>query len=338
MILVTGGTGLVGAHLLLKLILKKEKVRAIHRSENFEDVKNIFSYYEPKKYLELFDQVKWVKADILDIPALADAFRGAEYVYHCAAIVNFDASEAKLMRKINIEGTANVVNLALSFKIKKLCHVSSIATLDKDLGETEITETSNWNPAIHHSGYAISKYGAEMEVWRAMQEGLSAVIVNPGVIIGSGKWNTGSGRVFSKIDKGLNLYLPKQTGFVGVNDVVKTMTKLMDSSIENEQFILVAENLSFQRIFELVAAELDKPIPKRALKPWMIKLAWIYQSFGSLFGNKKELHKQSAKTLFISETYNNKKIKEELSFEFEPIQNVVAQTADFFKKDKIKLS
>ena len=194
MILVTGSTGLVGAHLLYKLISNNEKVRAIYRNEGkLNNVKKVFSTYIDD-YKNLFENIDWVKADILDIPSLSKAFKGIDYVYHCAAFVSFEPDKYHLLRRTNIEGTANIVNLCISNSIKKLCYVSSIATIGNELNNNPITEDSVWNPEEEHSVYAITKYGAEMEVWRGTQEGVDAIIVNPGVILGVGKtqnyWKT----------------------------------------------------------------------------------------------------------------------------------------------------
>ena len=183
MVLITGATGLVGSHLALHLLENNERIRAIYRTKtSIEKTKSLFKLYGKES---LFEQIEWIEADINDIPSLEIAFKGVEYVYHCAALISFDPKDEKKLRKINIEGTANIVNFCLAFNVKKLCHVSSIAALgDLMEHETLITEETIWNPEKHHSDYAISKYGAEMEIWRGLQEGLPVVIINPGVILG----------------------------------------------------------------------------------------------------------------------------------------------------------
>jgi len=200
MILVTGGTGLVGAHLLYQLALTNDKIRAIHRkNSNLKAVENVFSYYT-NDYKKQFKKIEWIEADIIDVSSLEKAFKNITYVYHCAAIVSFDKKDYQQMRKVNIEGTANIVNFSLAHNIQKFCFVSSIATIEKKAHlpssqreETTqlIDETDEWNTETNNYGYAITKYGAEMEVWRATQEGLDVVIVNPGVILGSGFWHSG---------------------------------------------------------------------------------------------------------------------------------------------------
>ncbi|WP_424492451.1 SDR family oxidoreductase [Salinimicrobium sp. GXAS 041] len=335
MILVTGGTGLVGSHLLLDLMKSGEKVRAIHRkNSDLESVKKVFSHeHSAEEANRLFTKIEWVVADLTDIPSLEKAFTGIKKVYHCAALVSFDPSAYQQLRKANIEGTANIVNLCIKNNIEKLCYVSSIATFDKKLGENVISETSFWNKEENHNIYAITKYGAEIEVWRASQEGVPVVIVNPGIIIGPGFWNSGSGEIFSRINSGLKYHFPKVSGFVGVYDVVKSMRALMSSPIKNEEFIVVSENISFRRIFELTAKYLDKPAPQRELKPWMVAVGWAGQRFLSLFGKKQQLTRHSVKDLYQDSFYSNQKIKEALSFKFEEMDLVIKKTAKIFKEE-----
>ena len=336
MILVTGGTGLVGSHLLLALAKAGESVRAIYRTkESQEHLKKVFSYSiseeEAKKLLE---KIEWIPADITDVTSLKKAFKDVDFVYHCAALVSFDTSQDSRLRKTNIEGTANVVNFCIKNRVKKLCFVSSIATLDKKPGEKFLSETSFWNKEIDHTMYAITKYGSETEVWRASQEGVPVVIVNPGVIIGPGFWDSGSGKIFKKVQDGLKYHFPKTTGFVGVDDVVAIMQKLMALPVKNEEFILVSENLRFREVFEMIAENLGQPAPSKELKPWMVFVGWVWQEVTGLFsGKEKQLNSLSQKSLFEDTFYSNQKISAELSYEFEPIQAVIEKTARDFRKD-----
>jgi len=338
MILVTGGTGLVGSHLLLELVKSGDKVRAIHRKDSdLQAVKHVFSYYIPADEIDfLFSKIEWKEANLNDIPALTGAFTGITTVYHCAALISFDTSDEKALRKINIEGTANIVNLCVAFKIEKLCYISSVAAMDLSLGEKFVTENFTWNQEKYHNGYAISKHGAEIEVWRGTQEGVPAIVLNPGIILGPGFWNTGSGQLFKKIDEGLNYHFPKITGFVGVQDVVKAAVTAMGTGIENEQYIVVAKNLSFKEVMRLVAESIEKPAPKKPLKPWMVFIGWIYQSItSSLFGTKKLINREDHKSLFKHSFYSSKKLKSEFSFEYTPIKEVILETGKIFRKEQL---
>lgn len=328
----------MGSHLLLDLVKAEEKVRAIYReNSNFDVVKKVFAYdHDPAEARELFDRIEWVPAALEDIPKLSTAFYGITWVYHCAALVSFDSAKASLLRKTNIEGTANVVNLCIDLKVKKLVYVSSIATMDLSLGEKYITENFTWHPEKDHTEYAISKHGAEIEVWRASQESVPVVILNPGVILGAGAWDKGSSQIFKKVDEGLNYHFPKTTGFVGVKDVAAAAVTAMNSSVKNEQYIVVAENLSFREVLREVAKSLQKPEPKKELKPWMVYIGWIFQSIASLFGREKLISKGDHKSLFEHTYYSAEKIEEELNFKFTPLSEVIKETGKLYKKDKAR--
>nr|WP_294773602.1 NAD-dependent epimerase/dehydratase family protein [uncultured Flavobacterium sp.] len=328
MILVTGGTGLVGAHLLLHLAESENAIRSIYRNKkNIEKTQSLFRLYQKEA---LFNKIEWVNADIIDIPSLEIAFQNIEYVYHCAALISYDPKDEDQLRKINIEGTANIVNFCLAYNVKKLCHVSSIATLgDLKPYEKEVSETTEWNPEAPHSDYAISKYGAEMEIWRGQQEGLQVVIVNPGVIFGAGFWQQGSGVFFSAVKKGFPFYTKGSTGYVGVTNVVKIMMLLMKSDHNGERFSVIAENLTFQEVIYAIAEKLKAKKPKTEAKPWMLAIAWRLDWFcATFFRTKRRLSKYSVNSLFSAETISNEKIKNALDFEFQSIEAVIQEVAD----------
>lgn len=328
---------MVGSHLLLDLVKTEDKVRAIHRKDSdLELVKKVFSYYCPKGEVPfLFGKIEWVEAALENIPALTLAFKGITKVYHCAALVSFRSSDAAKLRKVNIEGTANIVNLCISFKVEKICYISSIATMDLSPGDKYVSENFTWYPEKDHSEYAISKHGAEIEVWRASQEGVPVIILNPGIILGPGFWDKGTGQIFSKVAKGLNYHFPKTSGFVGVQDVAKLAVIAMESPIENEQYIVVAENLSFKSVLEKVAKAFGKMPPGKELKPWMVYAGYIFQSVAYLFGGKKEISRNDYKSLFEHTLYSGNKIKKEFSFEFTPMEDVISQTAGIYKKENL---
>jgi dihydroflavonol-4-reductase len=334
MILVTGGTGLVGSHLLFKLTNNNQKVRAIYRSkEKIETVRHVFSYYT-NKIDELFLKIEWVKADLNDIPKLTKAFNDITHVYHCAAYISFDPNYYYSLRQINIEGTANIVNLCISNNIEKLCYVSSIAAVGKELSDKLINEESPWNNDEDHSVYAITKYGAEMEVWRGCQEGLDVVIVNPGVIIGPGYWKLGSGSFFNRIYRGLKYYTSGTTGYVSVSDVVEIMFLLMQSDIKNERYIVVSENLSFQSFFTKIANSLNVAPPKKEASSFLLQIAWRMDWLRSkLRGKHRRLVKHSVKSIQSISNYDNSKVKRDLNFEFKSIDSSISLTNQQFLSD-----
>lgn len=334
MILVTGGTGLVGSHLLYKLIKGNEPVTAIYRQEKkLEITKRVFSYYT-EHFQYLFDKIKWIKADLLNIPLLSIAFNDITYVYHCAAFVSFEPDKYHLLRQANIEGTSNIVNLCISHNIEKLCYVSSIATIGVTLGDNEITEDTHWNPEEDNSVYAITKYGAEMEIWRGTQEGLDAIIVNPGVIIGAGIWNYGSGGVFKRIYNGLSYYTSGSIGYIDVEDVVNTMIKLMKSTIINERFILVSENWTYKQFLQTIAKALQVKAPDKEAMKIQLAIGWrLDWLFYKLKGKRRSLTKQLAASLVSKHIFSNSKIRQYLDFEFKPIEKSITEVSQQFLKD-----
>ena len=323
MILVTGGTGLVGAHLLLHLVEQGENVRAIYRTTaSIEKTKNLFSLYHKS---HLFEKIEWLEADILDITSLEIAFRNIEFVYHCAALISFDPKDEDAIRKTNIEGTANIVNFCLAFGIKKMLFVSSIAALgDPNAVETVISETTEWNPEKPHSDYAISKYGAEMEVWRGQQEGLSVLIVNPGIILGPGFHEQGSGALFSAVAKGLSFHTLGTTGFIAVTDVVETSIQLMNSDVKNERFTLIENNYSFQEILNCIADSLKVKRPQWHATPFLVNIFWRVDWFlSTFFFKKRKLSRDSAKASYSKTEYTNAKILSTITLEFKSVKEYI---------------
>ncbi|MFD1614299.1 NAD-dependent epimerase/dehydratase family protein [Gelatiniphilus marinus] len=333
MILVTGGTGLVGAHLLYKLVSNNETVRAIYRNKRkLENVKQVFSSYT-ENYESLFKSIDWVEADILDMPLLSDAFNGVKYLYHCAAFVSFEPDKYQLLRRTNIDGTANIVNLCISNHIEKLCYVSSIATLGNTINNQPITENTEWNPEQDNSVYAITKYGAEMEVWRATQEGVNVVIVNPGVILGAGIWHYGSGSLFKKAHKGLKYYTAGTVGLVDVKDVVSNMISLLKSDIKNERFIIVAENWTYKQFLQTLAKAVNAKPPVKEAKYGLLQIAWRMDWLThKLTGKRRQLTKQLVTSLHSKTNYSNVKIKNATGFEFTPISESITTVGNLYLK------
>ncbi len=333
MILVTGGTGLVGSHLLYHLSLKNDNIRAIYRTKtSLEKVKKVFSYYTSDT--SLFLKIEWFKADITNVPEMKPAFIGVKHLYHCAAFISFNPRDYREMRKVNIHGTAIMVNLAIDAKIDKLCFVSSIAAVgDAKIGQDIIDETCEWNKELDNSGYSITKFGAEMEVWRASQEGVDVVIVNPGVILGSGFWESGSGKLFKQVFNGFKYYTTGVTGFITIQDVVKPMIKLMNSDIKNERFILVSENKSFKEIFFLIADAFGKKRPSIKIKKWQTEFFWRFAWLVSkINGVTPLLSKYSARSAHSVSKYSSQKIISTLGYQFENIDKSIQRICENFPK------
>ncbi len=336
MILVTGGTGLVGSHLLFSLLKQGKSVRAIYRkTPSIERVKTVFSYYSDTSEA-YFKKIEWVCADIREIPELNEAFQGITQVYHAAAFISFNSKHYSTLKKINVEGTANVVNLCLHHGVDKICYVSSIATLGNEPNGQEISEKTEFNPDEKSNVYSLTKYYAEMEVWRASQEGLEAVIVCPGLIFGAGfpkEVKNSNNRILNNVAKGTNYYTPGGTGFVDVEDVVKAMIALMDSGNYNQKYILVSKNISYKELLTGLSKRLQKKPPEKEIsRNFLTLLSNLDRLSNVLFRTKRKLLKSMIPSLFTISRYSSEKIKKEIDFSFIDWEETSQKITRYYKE------
>jgi dihydroflavonol-4-reductase len=333
MIFVTGGTGLLGSHVLVELTRRGHRVRAMKRAGvKTAVVRNLFDFYFGSEAAKYFEQVEWVEGDILDIASLQNGISGCSVVYHCAALVSFRRRDFKRLIKVNKEGTANVVNVCLGAGVDHLCYVSSTAAIGRSETASVYTEANKWVSSPQNSGYAVSKYLAENEVWRGVEEGLRVVIVNPSVILGPGDWNQSSLGLFKVIKKGLRFYTPGVNAFVDARDIATVMAQLSEQRIFNERFLVISENLSFKKVFEKIARAFGVKPPSVLVKPWMAALAWRMEGLlGFFFGRKQNITRETARSSMSHAAYSNEKIRKRLGFQFTSIDDSVTNAVKFFK-------
>jgi len=331
MIFVTGGTGLLGSHLLFELTKSDTPVKAIFRNASkLEIVKRVFQYYDQQNGLTRFNSIQWVNCDVLDIVTLAEEMEGCTHVYHCAAIVSFHKRGFNTIMKVNREGTANIVNCALDLGIEKLCYVSSTAAIGNGNNDPIVTEQTKWKQSPTTSGYSITKYSAEKEVWRGIEEGLNAVIVNPCVIIGAGDWNESSMTMFKTVQNGLKFYTEGENAFVDARDIAVIMQKLMLSDIKNERFLCIGENTAFKTLFDKIAAQLNKKGPTILVKPWLMGITWRLMALISLLPKiKSPITQETARSAFGKTAYSNEKVKAALDFKFRGLDEMVENAVRF---------
>jgi dihydroflavonol-4-reductase len=333
-VLVTGATGLLGSHIALQLLLEGWTVRCLVRDLNRKvETERIFTHYG-EKAKALFQKIEWVEGDILEINTLLQHIQPGDYVVHSAAWVSFLPHEFKKMFKINVEGTANVVNACLEKKVAKLCHISSVAAIGRSMEESHYSEATTWKDNETNTQYAISKYKAELEVWRGSAEGLNMVIVNPATIIGPGNWEQSSAALINKVWKGNKYYTSGINGFVDVRDVANISIKLMESTISDERFIACGENIPFRELFNLIADNLGKPRPTVEAKPWVAQIVWRLGWLGyMLFGKIPFITKESARTAMFKSHFSNEKVKKALAYSFIPLPAAIKHACECFLKD-----
>lgn len=334
MILVTGATGLVGSYLLYELLKSDEPIRAIlHNQISLERTRDIFKNLGGDA-AKMVEQVEWIQGDVLDVMLLADAMQGIKKVYHCAAIVSFEPGDEEQMMKINVEGTANVVNAALEAGVEKLCHVSSIAALGRTENSNVIDENSQFKANRYNSKYSLSKYLGEREVWRGTAEGLNAVIVNPSIILGYGQPDKGSTKMFTTIYKNSLFYGQGINGFVGVNDLVRAMIYLMESQIVNERFVVSTGDFSYRDVFSMIARGFGKTEPKFPVPGPILELVWRFEWLRAKLTRAKPLiTKETARTSKGNYSYPSEKLQRMLNFEFTPLEETIKHTCQLIESD-----
>lgn len=320
MILVTGGAGLVGSELIRQLLAKGKKVIALYNRTPLPDFSSA--------------NLRQVQCNILDVLGLEEVMQGVEEVYHAAAIVTFNPKRRNEMFKINIEGTANIVNAALDAGVRKMVFVSSVAALGRIRENKAIDETMNWTPETSNSAYGQSKFLAEMEVWRGIGEGLNAVMVNPTIILGAGDWRSGSSALFKNAYNEFPWYAEGTTGFVDVRDVAKAMIALMESDITAERFIISAENRSYRDVFNRMANAFGKKPPHKKVTAFLSGIIWRLEAVKNYFaGTEPLVTKETAVTALTKATFDNSKLKKFLPhFSYTGIDQSIADTCAAFQQ------
>ena len=331
-ILVTGGTGLVGSHLLYHLVNAGFNPICIKRTNsNIHNVKKIFNYYSENGD-ELFNQIIWKNCDILDVILLESIIENINYVYHCAALISFNNKLKDEMIETNCTGTSNIIDLAIKHGIQRFCYVSSIATLSAN-DELPIDENCHWNWE-NKSGYSISKHLSEMEVWRGFAEGLSGFIVNPSLIIGPGFWNSGVGTIIKKGKLSGPFYAPGSCGVIDVNDLVEIMIFLMNSDIKNERFIINSDHIKYKDLIKIISEEFNTMPPSIKLKSWMVKLfIYIDMVVSKIKGERIEMSLDAVKYTTNTIKLNSSKIDNIIKHKYRNITDSLRYTVQVFKKE-----
>lgn len=319
MIFVTGGTGFIGSYIIKELVTKGYQVRALKRSTSR------LPFYIPE---EIFKNVDWVEGDVLDVVSLEDAMAGANSVIHAAAIVSFFRGDKKVMYKTNIEGTANMINVALEKNVKRFVHVSSVAALGRKMDGGHVNEEKKWEDNKINTHYAISKHHSEVEVWRGIAEGLEAVILNPSTVIGYGDWNESSCKIFKTVYNEFKWYPTGVNGFVDVEDVARAAVAMVEARISGERFIVNGENWPFRKLFDTIADKFGKKHPYREATPFMGEMAWRAERIKSFISGKKPLLTRETARVSYSQTYfDNPKILGALpGFSFTPLEESILKS------------
>lgn len=323
-VLVTGGTGFVGAYVIRDLVNEGYIVKALRR-------KPVIPFYIDT---DILSQVEWIDCDILDSIGLEEAMTNTDAVIHTAAKVSFHEKDRSELFSTNVEGTANVVNAALEKNVRRFIHVSSVASLGKRTNGSVVNEDSKWQENKLNTNYAVSKYYGEMEVWRGIAEGLNGVIVNPSTILGYGDWNSSSNALFKNAYNGFPWYTNGVNGFVDIEDVSKAIVKLLATNIRAERFILNGGNWSYKRLLDTIADSFGKRRPYRKATPFLSSIAWRLEKLRALVTGKKVLlTKETANVAQTNTNFDNHKILNALpGFTFTNLEQTIQKACGRYAK------
>jgi len=302
----TGATGFLGGHLAEKFLQEGHTVVGAYRTE---------ASLQPLPAWQKL--VVWRKVDLLDPLSLEEAMQDCDAVIHCAGMVSFRRKDLDKLLQVNGEATANVVNTCLYLGAKPLCYISSVAAVgippDRDGGGQPVGESAKWHPENENSVYAISKKKGEQEVWRGIEEGLPAVIVNPSVILGTGDWSRSSLQLLQAAAHPPLRYPPGRLNYVDVRDVSEAVYRLVTEGAWGERFIASAGSVPYREFFAQVAERLGKQPPAKPLKRWqalaLVQVAKLLSPFNPQLA---KLNKEFLKNAFSTHTYSGQKLSERL--------------------------
>ena len=332
MVFVTGGTGIVGIRILFDLLKNGTSVCALKRTKSdLSFVKKAFHFYDGQNGEELYNQINWVNGELRDVVSLRSGLEGCTEVYHAAAMVSFKKEDRDDLIEINAEGTANIVNASLASGIEKFCHISSVSTLGRGNKIELTTEESERNEEEDQSNYGLSKFYAEMEVWRAKEEGLNVVVLCPSLIIGAGRPNVSTGQFFSQVMKGMKYYGPGKNAVVDVRTISNSAIELMEKEVWGERFILSAENLSYKDIFTKIALAMDKTPPQKAASVLIMKMIGKISDILNFIGIRTFVSSENMKSARSKFSYDNGKLGRTIHVEYPTSDTSIQYFANYYK-------
>ncbi|MGD1840086.1 MAG: NAD-dependent epimerase/dehydratase family protein [Thermonemataceae bacterium] len=313
MFFITGCNGLVGSYIARKLLIEGEKVTALKRAES-----------DLTLVADIADQITWVEGDVLDITRLQQIIEEGSTVIHAAAMVSFDPKAKKQLFKVNVEGTANMVNVCLQKKVAHFLQVSSVASLGRSKEKIHMDETSKWENSSLNTLYAQSKYLAEMEVWRSIAEGLPAVIINPSVVLGVGDWHKSSAQLFKYVYDKKPFYATGSVNYVDVRDVADIAFQLLAKKTIGERFVVSANSTNYQTLFTAIAQRFEVKPPTIKVTPLLAALAWRVSKLQHwLTGKPPFITKETAQLSQLTYHYENEKVKQHLDFTFRTLEETL---------------
>ncbi len=316
---VTGAEGFLGCNLVRGLLSRGIPTRAM-----------VFAGTEAIDGLDL----EVVRGDVLDVATLESAFDGADWIFHCAAVVSIAGSQQGLVERINIDGVRNVVRAAIANGAKRLIHVSSIHSLDPEPDDEPIDEARALVHGKHHSAYALSKAAGEKEVLAGVEAGLDAVIVNPAGLFGPNDFGPSlfgktllwlrQGKLPALINGGYN--------FVDARDVAAAAINAIERGRCGERYLLGGHISSVRDLSNVVAELTGRRGPRLTVPRWVgLATAPVVEWFSARAGVEPIYTTEAVRILGDNPRISLEKSRTELGHDPRPMQETLRDTIAFFE-------
>lgn len=317
---ITGGTGFVGANLVEGLTVRGIQACVLRRESSS---------------LKALDGLEYESAlgDILDPPEkLAELMAGCDWVFHVAAVADYWRQGKEWLYKVNVEGTKQVLAAACLAQVPRFIFTSSLAAMGLPKAGQLLDEFSTFNVKPGRFPYGHSKHLAEIEVFKAVDTGLSAVVVNPSVILGPRDVNQISGSFIVEAAKGtLKFTTPGGSNFVAVKDVVEGHIAAAQQGQIGQRYILGGENRPFRDVAELACELVRQPKPWLHLPKWSLPgIAAGVAAARLVVGNRIPLDANQVRLSGINIYADTRKARQELGLSPMPFPDTVQTAYDWY--------
>jgi dihydroflavonol-4-reductase len=322
--LVTGSTGFIGNVLVRKLIKRGRKVRAFFRTTSDTIA------------LEGLP-VERITGNLLDPESLAEAFRGVDTVYHLAAKISIMPWEDQLLRKINLEGTRNVIKACLDAKVKKLIYTSTIHALKEPPTGTIIDENMPYDPENERGEYDRSKAQASIEIMEAKDK-LHTVVLCPTGVLGPFDWSLSAiTHTFLDYYYGrMKMAINGAYDFIDARDVAEGHILAAQKAKSGSNYILSGQQITMKEMFGMLEKTTGVKAPGFDVPFWLAKVyCGLTPVYYKLSGKTPRFTNYSLCTLQSNSYISHKKATEELDYRPRAIKESIEDTFKWFKDAKI---
>lgn len=322
-VFITGATGLIGSYVVRLLLMHGyERITALRRRESRMDLLG-----------DDVSRVRWVEGDLDDDSALMEGMHGADWVIHSAALISYQPADRDALHRINVAGTANVVNAALACGVEKLLHVSSVSVLSRTSKNTRADENTPWQKTRYSTMYGLTKHLAEMEVHRGAAEGLKVSFVVPSLVIGAGFWSEGSLVVIHRVGRGLRIYPTGANGFVDVRDVALLMLRLLEDGQDGARILVNGYNVTFHEFFQRLAVRLSVRAPGIRVGRVGTEILWrLVVPVRWLTGRKPLFTKETMRAAQAVAEYDNARSLSMPGFRYTPLDDTLDDIATEYRQ------